>query len=53
MEIAPPPAVEEVPGPTRNAAPTPPERTRDPNPKTGHYLGHGLFDNSGPNDFGA
>lgn len=40
---------------TRRAAPDrePPRDRRNPNPQTGHYLGHGLFNNWGPNDFGA
>lgn len=40
---------------TRRAAPdrAPPRDRRDANPQTGHYLGHGLFNNWGPNDFGA
>ena len=40
---------------TRRAAPDrePPRDRRDANPQTGHYLGHGLFNNWGPNDFGA
>ena len=40
---------------TRRAAPErePAHDRRDPNPQTGHYLGHGLFNNWGPNDFGA
>ena len=40
---------------TRRAAPDrmAPRDRRDPNPQTGHYLGDGLFNNWGPNDFGA
>lgn len=40
---------------TRRAAPDrlAPRDRHEPNPQTGHYLGHGLFNNWGPNDFGA
>jgi len=40
---------------TRNAAPEapPPARNRDAQAQTGPYLGRGLFNNWGPNDFGA
>jgi hypothetical protein len=40
---------------TRRAAPDaePAHDRRDANPQTGHYLGDGLFNNWGPNDFGA
>ena len=56
MELAPVlPAPAAQPGETRRAAPeAPPAAARhDPNEKTGQFLGHGLFDNWGPNDFGA
>ena len=59
-----PAAIEEAPAPvqdadayatTRRAAPDrePPRDRHDSNPQTGPYLGHGLFINWGPNDFGA
>jgi len=57
QEIAPPLPPDESPrvGDTRRAAPaTPPAaRTRGPSAQTGPYLGRGLFNNFGPNDFGA
>jgi len=57
QEIAPPLPPAESPrvGDTRRAAPaTPPAaRTRGPSAQTGPYLGRGLFNNFGPNDFGA
>jgi hypothetical protein len=56
MELAPPAPLEGAgPGDTRRAAPEapPPAARHDPNAKTGPFLGHGLFDNWGPNDFGA
>jgi hypothetical protein len=56
FELA-PRAVDEEPvvGETRQAAPaTPPrELTRSPDAQTGPYLGRGLFNNWGPDDFGA
>ena len=65
-EPAPPAVIEEAPpaapieqadarATTRRAAPDrmAPRDRHDPNPQTGHYLGHGLFNNWGPNDFGA
>jgi len=64
IDEAPAAAVVEAPAPveqrdayatTRRAAPErePAHDRRDPNPQTGHYLGHGLFNNWGQNDFGA
>ena len=57
VEEAPPARVEEADASTttRRAAPDrrAPLDRRDANPQTGHYLGHGLFNNWGPNDFGA
>lgn len=41
-------------GETRRAAPeVAPRATRGPSAQTGPYLGGGLFNNSGPDDFGA
>ena len=57
VDEAPAPRVEEADASatTRRAAPDrrAPVDRRDANPQTGHYLGHGLFNNWGPNDFGA
>lgn len=57
VEEPPPARVEEAYASTttRRAAPDrrAPLDRRDANPQTGHYLGHGLFNNWGPNDFGA
>ena len=56
QEVPATPAVEASSYPTtRNAAPdrSAPRHEDDPNPQTGPYLGHGLFNNWGPNDFGA
>ena len=52
----PAPLADETPpvGETRRAAPdAPPPAARDANAQTGPYLGHGLFNNWGPNDFGS
>jgi hypothetical protein len=57
VEEAPPAPIEQADAraTTRRAAPDriAPRDRHDPNPQTGHYLGHGLFNNWGPNDFGA
>jgi len=55
-QFAPPAsAVEEPPlvGDTRRAAPSPGAPRPSADAQTGPYLGHGLFNNSGPDDFGA